>query len=104
MADNVNNDVCSYNGKSISTSTSSLKQIDPTQTNQQQQQNHHHHQHPKQHRRNVHQQFDDEDHKPISHSTDVSILNTFYFPLISLLYFFGRVSNFNILIETYPIR
>lgn len=37
MADNVDDDVCSYIGKSNSSSTNSLKQIDLTQSNQQQQ-------------------------------------------------------------------
>lgn len=80
MADNVDNDVCSYIGKSISTSTSSLKQIDLTQTN------HHHHQQqqPQQHHRHHvyhHQQLDDDGHinKPISISTDVSKMNISYF-------------------------
>lgn len=77
MADNVDNDVCSYIDKSNSTSTSSLKQIDLTQTN--------HQQHQQQHRHHVHhQQLDDEDHinNPISNSADVSKLNILYSFLI----------------------
>lgn len=82
MADNVDNDACSYIGKSISTSsTSSRKQIDLTHTN------HHHHQQSQQqhqHRQHVHQQCDDDDHinKPLSMSNDVSKLNVFYYHFV----------------------
>lgn len=56
MADNVDNDVCSYIGKSDSTSTNSLKQIDLTQTNL-------HHQLKQQHQHHHHAQpLDDDDH------------------------------------------
>lgn len=73
MADSVDNDACSYIGKSISTNT---KQIDLAQTNHhhQQQQRQPSQQKQQQHRHHAHQQLDDDDHinKPISTSTDVS--------------------------------
>lgn len=66
MADNVDNDVCSYIGKSNSSSTNSLKQIDLTQSNQQQQLN--------QQQQHLHQPLDDGDHinSTISISSEVS--------------------------------
>lgn len=71
MADNVDNDVCSYMGKSNSTSTNSLKQIDLTQSN-----HHHQHRQSKQHQRRhhaSHQPLDDEDHINSTNSVSANV-------------------------------
>lgn len=74
MADNVDNDVCSYIGKSNSTSTNNLKQIDLIQSNQQQQQ--HHEQQP----------LDDADHINSTISSEVSVHFQFITRVMLLLF------------------
>lgn len=63
MADNADDNVCSYIGKSNTSSTNSLKQVDLTQSN-----HHHHHQPGKQ------QRLDDAEHinNTISITSEVS--------------------------------
>lgn len=76
MADNVDDDICSYIGNSNSTSTANLKQIDSIQSNHQQQQKHHHpnHHHQNHHHHHHQQQLSDTEHinNVISNSSEVS--------------------------------
>lgn len=88
MADNVDEDVCSYNGKSNSSSANCLKQIDLIQSNQQQQHHHHehshHHPHHHQHRHHKHQhQLEDAEH--INNAISITSNVSAHFQLIFLV-------------------
>lgn len=95
MADNVDEDVCSYIGKSNSSSVNSLKQIDLTQSNLQQQQQHHHshhnhhHQHHHQQQQQQQQLLDDAEriNNSISITSDVSAHFQLIFLVKSAIYY-----------------